>query len=195
MNLKLAAFISYVFNPLLILVLLPFVLVYEATGDTQVSIFWTAYTFIFLLLIAAFVLFGVRRKFFTNIDVSNRQQRPLLFYFLLFIALLYLGGLYLLHAPRILFIVTVSMIFGIGIVSGINTKIKASLHVATVAALILGLTIGYGGYYLLLLLLVPLVGWSRVKLKRHTVSETVVGGIVGSILLLAIYTVFEAFLK
>lgn len=195
MNLRLAAFISYIFNPLLVLVLLPFVLVLESTGDISVSLFWTGYTFIYLWAIVVFVLYGIRKKFFTDIDVSRRTQRPLFFYFLLFIATTYLIGLSLLHAPRILFIVTISLIFGILIVSAINMKIKASLHVATIAALLLGLSIGYGGYYLLLLFLVPIVGWSRVKLKRHTVSETVVGGIVGSLLLLGIYGFFEAFLK
>ena len=195
MNLRLAAFISYVFNPLLILVLLPFILVYESTRDLQISLFWTGYTFIFLWAIVVFILYGVKKKIFTNIDVSNRHQRPILFIFLLSIAVLYLAGLFIMRAPRILFIVTVSLILGIMLVSIINTKIKASLHVATVAALILGLVIGYGGYYFLLLFFVPLVGWSRVKLNRHTVSETVTGGVVGSLLLLGIYTVFEAFLK
>lgn len=194
MSLKLAAFISYIFNPLLILVFLPFVLVYKSTNDTQTSLFWAGYTFMFLWAIGVFVLYGVKKRFFSDIDVSTRSQRPILFYFLLFIAGVYLLGLFLIHGPRILFIVTISLIFGILIVSAINTKIKASLHVATIAALLLGLAIGYGGYYLSLLFLVPIVAWARVKIKRHTVSETVVGGVVGSLLLLGIYGFFRAFL-
>lgn len=190
-----ARFISFVFNPLIILILLPFFLVYKSTSEISSALVWTGYTGIFLSAIAVFIFLGVRRKVFSDWDVSVRAQRPLLFTFFIILGILYLLGLFLFQAPRILFIVTVSMLFGVLIVSAINMRIKASIHVATVAALILGAVLGFGGYYSFLLIFVPLVGWSRVKIKRHTVSETIVGGIVGSLLLLGIYGFFQAFLR
>ncbi len=192
MRSALAQFISYALNPLIILIVLPFILVYKSTGDFIVSVLWTGYTVFFLLSIVVFILWGVHKKVFSNMDVSRREQRPLLFYFLLLICALYLLGLFSLSAPRILFIVTINILIGILIVSAINMKIKASIHVATISAFILGIALGYGGPFLLLLILVPVMGWSRVKLRRHTISETVVGGIVGSLLLLGIYGFYQA---
>lgn len=189
-----ARLISFVFNPLLILIFLPFILVYKSTANLNSSLLWTGYTLIFLSSIAIFIFFGVRRKIFSDWDVSVRSQRPLLFLFFLILGVLYMLGLFLFQAPRILFIVLISMLIGVLIVSAINIKIKASIHVATVAALILGMVLGYGQYYSFLLLIIPLVAWARVKIKRHTVSETIVGGIVGSLLLLGIYGFFQAFL-
>ncbi len=195
MNFSLARFVSFIFNPLLILTVLPYFLVYKSTNNVNSALLWTVYTAVFLFAIAVFIFVGVRRKIFTDWDVSVRKQRPVLFSFFLILGVIYLLGLFLFQAPRILFIVTTSLLVGVLVVSAINIKIKASLHVATVAALILGIVLGLGGYYIFLLLVVPLVGWSRVKLKRHSVSETVVGGVVGSLLLLGIYAFFEVFLQ
>lgn len=99
------------------------------------------------------------------------------------------------HAPRVLFVMAVSLMFGVLVARIVNVRIKASLHVATVAALIIGVVLGFGGSYVFLLPIIPLVGWSRVKLRRHTISETVTGGVVGSLLLLFIYGFYEIFLK
>lgn len=195
MNFSLARFVSFVFNPLIILTFLPFFLVYKSTNNLNTALLWSVYTCVFLSVIAVFIFLGVRRKIFSDWDVSVRSQRPMLFSFFLILGSIYLLGLFLFHAPRILFIVTISMLIGVLIVSAINRRIKASLHVAIVSALILGVVLGLGGYYIFLLLLVPLVGWSRVKMKRHTLSETMVGGIVGSLLLLGIYGFFEAFIQ
>lgn len=190
-----ASFISVLFNPFLILVFLPFVLVYNATASVSASIGWTAFSFIFLLTLAQIVLYLVRKGVFTNLDVSVRQQRPLLFNILVVTGIVYIIFLYILHAPRVLYVMIVSLLFGVLVARIVNVRIKASLHVATVAALILGVVLGYGAKYVFLLPLIPLVAWARVKLKRHTVSETVTGGVVGSLLLLFIYGFYEVFLK
>lgn len=195
MKISIARVISLLFNPFLILIFLPFFLVYKSSSNINTSIFWTSYSFIFLLVIAQIVLYYVRRKVFSDLDVSVRTQRPLLFKILFIAGIIYISGLYILHAPRVLYVMVFSLLFGVLVANAINIKIKASLHVATVSALILGLVLGLGADFTFLLLLIPIVGWSRVKLKRHTVSETVVGGVVGSLLLLFIYAFYEIFLN
>lgn len=194
-KIRLATFISVIFNPFLILIFLPFFLVYKSSGNIQISISWTAFSFIFLLALAQIVLFLVRRGVFTNLDVSVRQQRPLLFNILIVTGIVYITFLYILHAPRVLYVMAISLLFGVLVARIVNVRIKASLHVATIAALILGVVLGYGASYIFLLPLIPLVGWARVKLRRHSVAETVTGGVVGSLLLLFIYGFYEVFLK
>ena len=49
----------------------------------------------------------------------------------------------------------------------------------------------YGGIFWALLLIAPLVAWSRVKLKKHEPLETIVGGLVGIIIVLMLYVVVK----
>lgn len=183
-----AKFISFILNPILVLLFVPFALIYSNTGDLYIASMWTFYTAFFLLAITVFILYCVQRKIFTDMDVSKKEQRPLLFLVSIISALLYLSGLFLFHGPFILFVIAFGIIFGIFVASIINTKIKASIHVATVSALIFAVAMTYDGYYRLLLLLIPLVAWARVRIKRHTRSETIVGGALGIILALLIYS-------
>lgn len=192
MSLSLAKIISFVLNPLIVIVFLPFFLVYKSTHDVTVALHWTSYTMFFLLAIAGLVYFAVKKKIFTDMDVSRREQRPLLFAIAMLFGVTYLTSLVLLQAPYLLIIVTCGILGGIVIVSIINQHIKASIHVATMTALALTVAIGYGGYFYFLILLIPLLAWARIKTKRHTVTEAITGGIVGSLLSLSVYSVYLA---
>lgn len=194
MNLPAARFLSFILNPLMVIVLVPFFLVYRTTGDLFAAFNWTIYTLLFLLIIGVFILLGVRKGIFTDYDVSKREQRPLLFLISIVLTVLYLIGLYFFNAPRILLIVTSVLLVGIVSASIINHWIKASMHVATVTAIIVGLVAVYGGYFYLLLLLIPVVAYIRVRAKRHTVPETIVGGLFGSALSLLMYIMVTSFL-
>lgn len=194
MNLRMAQLISFIFNPLLVLIFLPLFLVYKTTNNFNLALFWTGYSLLFILAIAAFIFIGVRKKIFSNWDVSVRNQRSLLFSVFLVLGVIYLLGLFIMHAPYVLFVIILSLLSGVIMVSIINTKIKVSLHVATISALFLGLVLGYGGYFTLLLLIIPLVGWSRIKIDRHTLAEVISGWITGSLLLLGTYGIYKLFL-
>lgn len=188
----LARIISFISNPVFIFIALPFFLVYKTTHDTAIALNWTIYTLVFLSIFVIFVLIGVKRKLFSDIDVSRREQRPILYFIGSVLTVLYLSTLFLLQAPRILFITTFGIMLGILIASLINMKIKASVHVAAISGLLTSLSIIYKGYYLFLLLLIFIIGWSRVKIKRHTVPEVVIGGILGSLLSLIMYFITKS---
>lgn len=189
----LARAISFISNPIFIFMALPFFLVYKTTRDTVAAWIWTIYTLVFLTIFVLFVLVGVKKKFFSDIDVSNRKQRPILYFTGALLSMLYLFILFILQGPLILFITTFGIMLGILIASLINIKVKASVHVAAISGLITSLSIIYKGNYLLLLLLIPVIGWSRVKIKRHTVTEVFVGGILGSLLSLIMYYITKIF--
>jgi hypothetical protein len=193
MKLSIARFISFLFNPLSITIFAPFVLLYRTTGDFDKAIYWTVYTTIFIAFLGVFAIIGVKKKVFTDLDVSKREQRPLMFLVSVLFATSYLGSLFLFQGPYILYILSISAILGICFVSVINRYIKASIHVAALTALILPIAVSYQGYYVMLLLLIPLVSWSRLATKRHSLSEIFVGGILGSLLSLSIYLAVKFF--
>jgi len=194
MKLRVARFISLVLNPLALIIFVPLFLIYRTTNDVVTTINWTLYTMVFLLIIGVFILICVRKGVFTDYDVSKREQRPLLFLVAMLLGIIYLIGLFIFNAPAILFVVTFGILMGILAASIVNNWIKASMHVATVAALLSALALVYGGFYYLLLFLIPLIAYIRVRAKRHTVSETIAGAIFGCSLSLLLSLMVRSFL-
>jgi PAP2 superfamily protein len=192
---SIAQVISFLFNPVMLLVFLPLFLVYKTTGDVILALAWTGYTMIFLLAMTFFVIYGVHKKIFSDLDVSKRTQRPLLFSVSIVMSLVYLWGLYFLNSPKILVIVAVGFIASVLIISVINTRLKVSFHVATASALLFALAIVFQGYYYLTLLLIPTVAWARLEIKRHTLPETIVGACFGILLSLGMYFVVQDLFK
>ncbi len=190
----LARFISFIANPIFIFMILPYFLVLKTTRDTQAAWTWTIYTLGFIIIFVMLILAGVKKKFLSDLDVSNRKQRPLIYFICAILAILYIAGLFILQGPPILFITIIGIMLGIVVGFLINTKIKVSVHVATISTLLTSLSLVYKGYFLLLLLLIPIICWSRVKIKRHTVPEVVVGGIVGCLLSLITYFSTKSFI-
>ena len=184
---SLAQVISFLFNPVMLLVFLPLLLVYKSTGDVVVSLAWTGYTLIFLLAMTFFVIYGVHKNIFTDLDVSKRTQRPLLFVVSIIMTLVYIWGLFFLNGPKILIVVSLGLVISILLIALITTRLKVSFHVATVSALFFSMAISYQGYYYLTLLLIPAVAWARLKIKRHTLPETIVGACFGILLSLGMY--------
>lgn len=194
MNLPTARFISFILNPLLILVFLPFFLVFKTTGNVSTSIGWTIYTFLFLFLILVFMVYGVWRGIFTDLDASRRDQRTLLYIFSLCVGVVYIIGLFVFYAPIILKVMAIGMLMGVIIATFVNIWIKASIHTATLSGLLMGLFLGYGGYFVLLFILIPILGQSRISLKRHTLREIIVGWILGSLISLGIFTFLRIYI-
>lgn len=187
----LARLISFIFNPVLLLIPAPYLLVIRETGNASLALEWTLISFVFVLLTGAFIGVGVKKGYFSDFDVSKREQRPLLFLLVSVIGILYFISLIYFNAPFVLFILLACILISILLFSFINTRIKASIHIGTACALIISLAFLYGPLYLLLLVLIPLIGWSRFKIKRHTVKEMVVGGSLGISLTVVLYIIIK----
>jgi hypothetical protein len=190
MMLRLVRVISYITSPIFVIVPIPFFLVYQSTHDGIYALKWTFFSLGFLLLIGIFMLYSVRHKIFTDIDVSKREQRPLLFFFLAIVSLIYLLCIYLLKGPSVLSIGMLGVLTAIFTIAIVNTRIKASIHVATVTAVILTLGLMYNlpAYAIAV---IPIIAWARIKTKRHTMQEAVTGAVIGSLLILLMYIVVK----
>jgi membrane-associated phospholipid phosphatase len=122
------------------------------------------------------------RKMHTDMDITDRTKRTLpLFlavcsYVIGFLVLLSLGAPSLTTA--LMFIYSSNTL----IILFINLSWKISIHTMGIAGPTVALTYLFGFSGLLFGLLIPLVMWSRVKLKKHTISQVVAGGLTGIIL-------------
>ena len=186
-----AKIISFVLNPLLLFVPVPYILVLRNTHSLGKAFFWEIFSLVFMLALFAFILFGIIKGFFSDFDISKRKQRPLLFSFSIFLAAAYIVLLYFLHAPPILFIAVFTIILGITAIEIVNRFTKASIHVGTVAAFATSLSLVYGGLFYLTFLLIPLVAWARIITHNHTKKQTIIGAAIGILITVSVYVIFK----
>lgn len=185
-----AKIVSLVLNPVVILIPLPGYLIHETGGKVYPAIFWTLFSSIFIFIFFIFIAVGVRLKYFSDFDISKRKQRFVLYFFGIVLVSIYIMSLYFLQAPKIILIATLALTLGLIVLQIINSYLKASAHVATVAAFVTSLILIHQQlFYFIGYIPVALVVWSRLKLKRHTPLEVAVGGILGIILSIITYII------
>jgi membrane-associated phospholipid phosphatase len=100
--------------------------------------------------------------------------------------------LHLIHAPKIFeamasvyTFVTIGLIF-----FNLLLHYKASGHAAGVAGPVAAMMFIYGIWAAPLLLLLPLVSWTRVKAKGHSLGQTIVGGVLSFLITLLVLAFF-----
>ena len=186
-----ARILSTVLHPFLLFLPVPYFLVLRMTNNVEYAIKWTFFSWIFLFSVVVFVFYEVRRGKFSNFDISKKEQRTRFFLFIGLMTIIYIFCLFLLHGPLEMVVVTFGSLLGLFLLDIINKYVKASIHVAAVSSIILSFVILNGIQYWWTLLLIPLVAWSRVKLHRHTVLETIIGGLFGIVLTFLTYAIIE----
>lgn len=125
----------------------------------------------------AFVLQRRRAGHWQTVDASRRGERPLLYLLALMVAAAYwwwMGGRASATSAGILAAIAMLCVAGLA-----NRWIKLSLHMASLAfagVALLALLPPVGTSALLLL---PLLGWARLRMARHTWPEVVGGAALG----------------
>ncbi|HET8840155.1 MAG TPA: hypothetical protein VFN35_01750 [Ktedonobacteraceae bacterium] len=124
-----------------------------------------------------YITIGVRTGKLSDMDVSKRSQRLGPFIFGLLSVCLGWFVLVVLRAPEIL--ITCLMMTAIsGVIMMVTTLWwKISIHTSSLAGAATLLTALYGAIMLPSFLLLALVSWSRVVLRRHTVAQVVAGSL------------------
>ncbi|OGH19279.1 MAG: hypothetical protein A2868_04055 [Candidatus Levybacteria bacterium RIFCSPHIGHO2_01_FULL_40_15b] len=186
-----ARIISFISNPVLLSIPFSYALVFKSREDFLYALAWTFVSILFASLVGVFVVLAVRKGVFSDFDISKRQERTPIFIFTGLLSILYFLIVFLLNGPKVLLIALGALLFGVIIADIINRKIKASIHLAVFSSFSVIMGILYGGIFWALLLIAPLVAWSRVKLKKHEPLETIVGGLVGIIIVLMLYVVVK----
>lgn len=176
---KVSKFISAIFNPINSLIF--FYLVYSSKNYSlleSVQMFLPLFL-IMILPVSAWIFWNVKKKNYSNFDVSNRIQRKSLYFFIGGAITVYLIYMYLRFEviDWVLFFL-LALIFLMQIS---NYFIKSSMHTALnvfVAALFFTISPLLGGIWLLISIL---VGFSRIILKRHSPAEVFMGALLATI--------------
>jgi len=171
-----ASLVSLVFSPFLVLIAAILLVVHLTAETLQQAILWSLISIVFASVFPfIFILILVRLGKLSGMGIAIREQRigPLLFS--LGSALV---GTFILHrlgAPKML--VWLGIAYAVnGVVFIAVTRVwKISFHTGVMAACVTALTLLVNINLAWLFLLLPLVAWSRIYRKRHTLFQTLAG--------------------
>ena len=180
---KTAKILSIIFHPIIFAVLLPFVVMYHNTRSFGEGIEWLGLAAFFIILAFLVFIFAKPLEILNDIDISDRKLRPFFYTTSLIFALIY----FLIAVLRRgivspLGMVSLGIVLGIAVFEIVNYFIKASVHVAVACAFTITVGLLYGNIIFFPALIIPIgIIFSRLYLKKHTVSEVIAGGTLGSL--------------
>jgi len=128
-------------------------------------------------IVWVFVLQRRRSGRWGTVDASERKERPLLYALALLVAAgywLWLGGRASSTGNGVVAVIAMLCIAGIA-----NRWIKLSLHMASLAFAGVTLLSLWPAAGIAALLALPLLGWSRLRMARHTLPEVLGGSALG----------------
>jgi len=137
-----------------------------------------------LLTIVLFKVFGITSDF----NVTKRQERPKLF---IVMAISFLLALLLSFKTGDMRLITIYTTLNLSFVLGfiITLLWKVSFHMIwSILSLFFILYLWQIPSLYLLCLLIPLIGWSRLQLKRHTLKQVIGGGLLTLLCILLVLT-------
>lgn len=186
-RMRIARYVSYILAPATIS--LPFILLvaFYQTQDQLSALIYACITLFFLSVgPLLYIIIGVRLGKLSDIDVSRRTQRAGPFIFGIVSVMIGWLVLTLTNGPRNLQTVMIITVFSGIIMMVITFWWKISMHASSLGGVATMLTVLYGAVMLPLFVLLILVSWSRVVLRRHTVSQVIAGSLAGIVLSLLI---------
>jgi uncharacterized membrane protein len=132
-----------------------------------------------LVPVAVLMVRQVRSGSWTNVDASDRAERPLLFVVGIVALLVLIGAVLVFRPGSVLIRGAVGVLIMLAVCAVATRWVKVSLHMAfgalaTTTLLSLGSPVGW-----VLLVVMPALAWSRLALKRHRPAEVALGLLVG----------------
>lgn len=188
-KLKVAKILSTFMNPPIICIPLFLIIsIVLADGDINKFIPLEAISLVFASILPMAIILGWAKILDTDNDISNRSDRfvPLIVgiisYFIGFLVSLYM------KVDIFMSILLLCYTVNTFIVMLITTKWKISIHTTGLSGPVGALIVLTGLFGALFGLLFPILIWSRITLKKHTMAQAVAGGVQGFFL-----TVFDMY--
>jgi membrane-associated phospholipid phosphatase len=176
-----ARIVSGVLSPLSIAIAAVAVAGYAINDESALS--WIAlYIALSILPPTLYIMYLVRKGIVTDFHLNVRKERTKPFLIMtantavVFLVMLLLG------APKLILIVIATAILQLFFMLLITLRWKISGHCTAVAGLVVLALALFGENLLPSTLLIPLVAWSRIRLKRHTPAQTVAGSFIGAVI-------------
>jgi len=173
---KFAKIISYIFDGSFISIPILLLICLIVVDNKLEAVGWAFLCLLFGVAIPyLYIGFLYKKKEIDSMHIPKKENRikPLLLtcasYIVCFIIL------YVLDGP-----VFLKSIFAVSVVSTVILTIityfwKISLHTSWITFIVITFNILFGRWMLLMIPLIPVIGWARVRVKEHTVNQVIFG--------------------
>ncbi len=180
---RLARVVTEVCSPAVVVLLLPLAVAWAATGHrVGPTVLWGMEVALFSsVLPMVFIVRGARAGRWETHHVRAREHRFVPLMVGLASTAVGIAILVLARAPRDVLALSAAMFATLAVCVVVTRGWKVSLHAAVAGGAVAMITLLYGPWSLPLVLVVALVGWSRVVLGDHTVAQVVVGALLGPV--------------
>lgn len=142
---------------------------------TSISIFFAA-------LLPTLIVFKWLSGKKIDLDIPDRRERTRPLTFVITSYLIGTAALYAVNAPEITTVLMFCYFSNTLIVLIINLFWKISIHAMGVAVPTTSLIYVFGPIGAIFALIIPVVMWSRVQLRRHTAFQVIIGALLGFVL-------------
>ncbi|NTV92729.1 MAG: phosphatase PAP2 family protein [Chlorobiaceae bacterium] len=183
---RFADIISWVVSPVIVAPAAYITLVLMGFSEDPDTMSYLTVMFMASTVVPMLLIFGLKKiGKVSDYNISFREQR--------FLPLLVLTGVNLLGYELLKQVDAPRLLTGILLFNAVNSVFillvtlqwKISIHLFTLSSSIAMLTIQFGSLSLWLLLLIPLLMWSRIYLKAHNFMQTLIGSIIGFVVMFA----------
>ncbi len=188
---RIASLTSNILNPLFLGLVLIVLFSFAATSSTLEALKWSL-ILIALSIVPVYLIlvYMVKKGKIDNIFTVVREQRTRIYMVAGICAVVACLILILLEAPPELVATAIAGLSSAVIYMCVNLWWKISLHTAFVSASVVLLVILYGWVAMVSIVLLPLMFWSRVELKRHSPAQVVAGAILAALIVSVVFYVF-----
>jgi len=186
-----ARLVSVILNPFLVAVTTLVLLAFQATSTASEAVIWIVISIaISILPVVAVVFVLVRINKLDGFFSNPREQRNSVYLLASILGVIDCALYWYLHAPRLLSVLFTTGLIAVIIFMVINYCWKISLHTAFITGAVVVLVIIFGWEALFTVVFIPLVGWSRIILKQHTIPQVIIGGLLAVIIVTGIFWSF-----
>ena len=188
---RIASLTSNILNPFLVSLILILLLSLKSASSALDAVKWSLISIaVSILPVFSVIIYLVRKQKLESPFINVRKQRTKIYLLagvcagVGCIILPYLG------APKELMATFVAGLSAVVVFMCVNLLWKISLHTALVTASVTVLIILYGSIAAVTVVLVPLIAWSRIELKHHSLAQVTAGALLAALIVVVVFYLF-----
>ncbi|MCK5392589.1 MAG: phosphatase PAP2 family protein [Deltaproteobacteria bacterium] len=180
-----ARLISVVFSPLTVAIA-AVAIAGLAIKDESALVWIALYIALSILPPALYIMYLVRKGMVTDFHLNVRKERTKPFLIMTINSAVVFLVMLLAGAPELILIVIAAAVLQLSCMLLITHRWKISGHCTAATGLVVLALALFGEKLIPLTLIIPLIAWSRIRLSRHTFTQTVAGIFLGTITITAL---------
>jgi membrane-associated phospholipid phosphatase len=182
-----ARLVSHVISPHVVGIVLITIMAFQYSDNPWETLGWLVLLLPLIVLPPfLYVIWLVHTGMLEDIYMPRRETRTRPLAVMISWIIICLGLIRYWRAPVVVEAMLVIALVLAGVLSVVTLFWKISFHGAAISAAAMTTMMTAGSWTWPVMLLVPLVGWSRVRLTRHTPRQVIYGSMVGALMALVL---------